>query len=360
MAININGSALDVAGVAHGDRHFFVFDQVFELDFFHSINDLRAAVVPISLRDLAQLRDDDALQLFIAGENGLQLGDALANLRQFFQDFVNRELRQPVQLQFENGVNLRVAKAKTATRGACSFGEHVILLRIEFYALDRCFFAADQHFDRLIGEEFVQILASIGTARRSANDFDHIVDVIKRDAIAEQDVLAFARLAQFILRAAPNHIDAVLDEILQKLNEAELPRLSADNGEQDHAKRFLHLRHLEELVEDNFRLLIALHFNHDAHPVAIAFVANIGHAFDLLVVDQLSDMLDQVLLVDLIGQLSDDDILSIFAALLDGSLRADLKAAAARFVSLLDAFAAVNVAGRRKIRTGNDLHNLLE
>ena len=141
--------------------------------------------------------------------------------------------------------------------------------------------------------------------------------MIERDAIAEQDVLASARLAQFILRAATNHIDAVLEEILQKLNEAELSRLSADNGEQDHAKRFLHLRHLEKLVEDDFRFLVALHFDDDAHPVAIAFVANIGHAFDLLVVDQLSDMLDQVLLVDLVRQLSDDDILSIFAALLN-------------------------------------------
>ena len=36
MAVDIDGGALDVAGVADGDSHLFVFDQVFELDFVHA------------------------------------------------------------------------------------------------------------------------------------------------------------------------------------------------------------------------------------------------------------------------------------------------------------------------------------
>ena len=42
----------------------------------------------------------------------MQLGDALADLREFLEDFVDGKLRQAVQLQFEDGVNLDVAEAE--------------------------------------------------------------------------------------------------------------------------------------------------------------------------------------------------------------------------------------------------------
>ena len=56
MAVDVNRSALDVAGVADGDGHFFVFDQVFELDLFDAIDDLRAAVVAIGFQRLRAAR----------------------------------------------------------------------------------------------------------------------------------------------------------------------------------------------------------------------------------------------------------------------------------------------------------------
>ena len=108
------------------------------------------------------------------------------------------------------------------------------------------------------------------------------------------------------------------------------------------------------------RLFVALDFDHDAHAVAVAFVANVGDAFDLLVVDQLGDVLDQVLFVHLIRKLGDDDVLAVFAALLDGGFRAHLERAAAGLVRLLDSLAPVDVASRRKIRAGNNFHHLLE
>ena len=127
--------------------------------------------------------------------------------------------------------------------------------------------------------------------------------------VAEQDVLAFAGFAQFVLRAAADHIDAVVDERLQQFNEAEFARLAADDREQDHAERFLHLRLLEKFVQDDLRLFVALDFDDDAHAVAIAFVANVGDAFDFFVLDQLGDVFDQAGFVHLIGKLGDDDVL---------------------------------------------------
>ena len=49
MAVGLDRGALDVAGVADGDGHLFVFDQVFELDFLDAIDDLRAPLVSVLL-----------------------------------------------------------------------------------------------------------------------------------------------------------------------------------------------------------------------------------------------------------------------------------------------------------------------
>src|ERR1700747_2692961 len=173
-------------------------------------------------------------------------------------------------------------------------------------------------------------------------------------------MLAFASFAQVVLRAAADNVNAVCDEEIQELNEAELTWLAANDGEQDHAEGLLHLRHLEKLVEDDFRLLVALHFDDDAHAFAVALIANVRDAFDFLVVDEFGDVLDEIFLVHLIRQFGDDDVLAILAALFDGCLGPHLEAAAASFIGLLDAFAAVDVACGGEVRTGNDFHYLLE
>ena len=184
--------------------------------------------------------------------------------------------------------------------------------------------------------------------------------MIERHLIAEQNVLTLARLAQFVLRAAAHDVHAVLDKELEQLQQAQFARLSGHDRQQDHAEGFLHLRHLEKLVEDDFGLFVALDFDHDAHAVAVAFVADVGDAVDFLVLDQLGDVLDQPRFVHLIRQLGDDDVLAVLATLLDGGLGAHLERSAAGPVSLLDSIAAVDVARRREIRAGDDLHQLLQ
>ena len=111
VAIDVHRRALDVARMADGDGHVHVGDQVFDLDLLDGVDDLRAPVVAVIFLDFAQLADDHLLQLLFAGQNFLQLGDQRADLGQFLQDFVDGELRQPVQLQFEDGVDLGVAEA---------------------------------------------------------------------------------------------------------------------------------------------------------------------------------------------------------------------------------------------------------
>ena len=101
--------------------------------------------------------------------------------------------------------------------------------------------------DGLIGEELVQVLAGVGAAGRTADHADDVVEIIEGDLIAEQNVFALLGFAQIVLRAAAHHVHAVLDEEAQQLEQAQLARLSGDDGQQDHAEGFLHLGVLEEV-----------------------------------------------------------------------------------------------------------------
>src|SRR6516162_7970153 len=64
-------------------------------------------------------------------------------------------------------------------------------------------------------------------------------------------------------------------------------------------------------------IILALQLDDDAHPVAIGFVPQISDAFDPFFPDEFSDPLDQGRLVDLVGDLADDQSLAIPAQLLD-------------------------------------------
>src|SRR6202167_2688238 len=327
VAVGLDGGALNVARMADGDGHFLVFDQVFELDFLDAGNDLGAARVAIGFYDFAEFGDDNGLQFLFAGQDFAQLGNLFADFFQLGKNVVNGKLRQAVQLQFEDGVNLR--KAET-----CDFGGHAVFLVDELHAGNALGFAVFGNFYGLVGEEFVQVLAGVGTAGGTADHADDIVEVVERDLVAEQNVFALFGFAQFVLGAAAHHVHAVLDEQAQQVQQAELARLSGDDGQQDHAEGFLHLGVLEEVGENNLRLFVALHFDDNAHAVAVAFVANVGDAFDLFILNEAGDIFDEARFVDLIGELGDDDVLAILAALFDGNFGAHLEGAAAELHDL--------------------------
>src|SRR5947209_20435818 len=99
-------------------------------------------------------------------------------------------------------------------------------------------------------------------------------------------MFTFAGFAELVIRASPDHIDAVLDEVLERRDEPQLARLPIDDREIDDPEADLQLRLLEEIVQHDIRLLTAFQLEDDAHAVAIAFVADFGNAFNLLLVDQ--------------------------------------------------------------------------
>ena len=57
--------------------------------------------------------------------------------------------------------------------------------------------------------------------------------------------------------------------------------------------------------------------HHDPHALAVALVADVLDALDALVAGELGDLLDEARLVDLVGDLGDDDRLAVALARLD-------------------------------------------
>ena len=109
-------------------------------------------------------------------------------------------------------------------------------------------------------------------------------------------------------------------KILDAVDQAQFARLPVDDRQHDDAEADLQLGVLVEIIEDDFGLLAALQFEHDAHAVAVALVADLGDALDLLLVHQGRGSLDQPRFVHLVGNLGDDDLLAVLAHLLDRAL----------------------------------------
>ncbi len=249
-----------------------------------------------------------------------KFGDLLAKFVQLIDDLLPLQARQALQLHFENGLGLNLA---------------------EFELRD-------------------QTLAGFGSSLCSADQFDDLVDVIESFLQSFEDMGACFSLPQFVLTAPADDIDAMLDEIAEQLHQAENLWLPVDDGEIDHAESRLHLRELVQIVQDDRRLLAALEFDDDAHAIAIAFVANVGDAFEFLVRHQLRDLFDQSRLVDLVWNFGDDDDVAILSLAFDNRAGAHGDRAAAGGIGLPNSCASINKTGRWKIRTLNVLGNVFQ
>src|SRR6202035_2214987 len=85
--------------------------------------------------------------------------------------------------------------------------------------------------DVLLGEIFEQVFAGVGAIARPADDANDVVQMVERDLIADQDVLALARFAQLENRAAANNFYAMHDEQLDQWNQAQFARLARYDGQ---------------------------------------------------------------------------------------------------------------------------------
>ena len=185
--------------------------------------------------------------------------------------------------------------------------------------------------------------------------------MIERDLQTLEDVGTGFGLAQLEFGAPAHDLAAELEEVLDDVNERQHARPAADDRQHDDAERGLQLRVLVEVIENDLRHFAALELDDDAHAVAVGLVTQIGDAVDHLLADELGDVLEQPLLVDLIGNLGDDnrDLVALLR-FLGRRLRPDGERAPASRIGVENAVPADDRAAGGEIRAGNGLQHRLE
>ena len=166
-----------------------------------------------------------------------------------------------------------------------------------------------------------------------------------------------ARLAQLVDRAARDDLAPVAEERFDQVLERQqlgLPVLQRHHVDAEHG---LHRRLRIEIVEHDVGDFAALQLDDDAHSVLVGLVTQFRDALDQLPAHQVGDTLEQARLVDLVGQLGDDDcLIAAVVDVLDVRARAHQDAAAAGGVGAIDFPRPVDDARGREIRTGDQGH----
>ena len=204
-----------------------------------------------------------------------------------------------------------------------------------------------------------QLVAGLGRIGRGADGGDDLVDVRHGDGEAAEDVAAFARFPQFKGGATCDNFFAEGDEMAEEIPERQLLGPAAVQRQHVAAEADLHGREAEKLVQHHVGRRVALEFDHHADADPVGFVGDPRDALDPLFADEFGDLLDHRGLVDLIGDLVDDDGPAVLAQFLDMGLGADDDAAAALQIGFARAGAAQNLPARGEIGGRDDLHELL-
>ena len=173
-------------------------------------------------------------------------------------------------------------------------------------------------------------------------------------------MLALAGLTEFVIRAAADHIGTVLDEVLDGAHQAQLAGLAIHNRKIDDAEARLQLGLFIQVVQDGLSLFTALQIEHDAHAIAVAFVADFGDALDLLFVDQPGAGFNQPRLVHLVGDLGNDDLLTILTEGNDLGFGPDTQAAATGAERVQNTSATEDNTARGEVRAKDDFADPVE
>jgi hypothetical protein len=267
----------------------------------------------------SQLADHHLEQHLLRGQDLLEPGDELLHLGQLVQDLLPLQAGEALELHLEDGLGL-------------DLGE---------------------------GEPLHHLVPGGVAVRGLLDELDDLVDVVERDLVAEQDVLALARLAQLVAGPPGDHVPPVGDEPLQHLLERQDARLAAVDGQHDDAEAGLELGVGVEVVEHHLAHRIALQLDDDAHALARGLVAQVADPLQPLVPHQLGDVLHQLGLVDLVRDLVDDDGLALGLGVdLDAGPRPDLDGAAPGLVGGPDPVAPQDAPCGGEVGAGDVLHQL--
>src|SRR5918998_745671 len=320
LAERVDGDALQVAAVGDGDDHLLLGDEVLDLE-VHALFGRygRPALVGEGRPDLLELLLDDAVHLRLVGQDAFEVLDLLPEVLVLALHLLALQRGEPLQPEVEDGLRL-------------ALGEFEVLY---------------------------QVVARGLHAARTPDGGHHLVEVGERDEEAFEDVRPRLCPLQLVARPARHHLELVGDVVLEHLPVGERPRHAVHERHQVDPEALLHLGMLVEVVQHDLRHGLALQLDHDAHPVAVGLVAQIGDVLQLAVLDQLGDLLQEVALVDLVRDLRDHYLRPVALDLLGVRLGLHLHGATAGRDGVPDAAKADDHTPRRKVGTRDVLRYLL-
>ena len=266
---------------------------------------------------LDQFVTDDAHEPQARAQDIEIVGDLHREAIERLGDFVATKRGQPREAQFQDRARLRFREADRAVgvEGMARIGDE---------RDERRHVARRPH-------PLHQRRARRRRIGRGADEADHFVDVGDRDCEADLDMRVVARLREQIFGPPRDDFLAEVEEGAQHVGQRQHLRPAAVQRNHVGAEARLERGETPELVEDHVGDRVALDLDDDAHAVAIGLVAQIGDALDAFLADKLRDALDQRRLVDLVGNLADDQRLAVLAQLFDRDLGPhDDRAAAGR------------------------------
>lgn len=117
-AVSSGARALDVASVGDGHNHVLFLDQVFDADLGFGGDDLGATLVGVALADVFELHDDDIEQQLLAGEDGLQAPDLVAQLAVLDGQLLALEPGESGQAHLEDGARLPLRQVVLGALGS--------------------------------------------------------------------------------------------------------------------------------------------------------------------------------------------------------------------------------------------------
>ncbi len=166
---------------------------------------------------------------------------------------------------------------------------------------------------------------------------------------------------EVVLRSARNDLTLELQIFLQNFFERQGFRLAVYKRNLNDAVSDLQLCILEQMIEDNLRVRVALQIHNHAHTLAAGIVVDVGNALNTLILHEVGDAFNQPRLVDLIGKLGHDNRKpAVFLVFDNFRARAQGDFAAPRRVSGTDARSAHNDTRRGEVGSFDVLHQILD
>ena len=222
--------------------------------------------------------------------------------------------------------------------------------------------ALQAHFQNSLGLDFRQLeltdkpfLGGIGVFRASYQG-NHLIQVIQGYQVALQYVGAFLGLAFFILGTPYHYFVTVLHIMMDNILQVEGLRPAFDQRHIIYPERGLKLGVFVQVVEDNIGDGILFQIIHNAHTVAVAFIADVRNTLQLLFINQGSGLLNHRSFVYLVRYFGYDDLLLTRFGGFEVRFGTHYYASAAGSIGGFYSTIAVNGTPGREIRGRNVLH----